>query len=78
METNFGFATFDTTQENFQFNLEPLPKNIRIKIKYNNIETYEKILKLLDKQKTHNIIDINPEYIGNNNDIQETLSKIDI
>ena len=78
METNFGFATFDTTQENFQFNIEPLPKNIRIKIKYNNIETYEKILKLLDKQKTHNIIDINPEYIGNNNDIQETLSKIDI
>lgn len=78
IDTSYGFVTLDTTQDNFKLNLKPFPKNIRIKIKYNDNIKFEKIQKKLSKQTTHNILDINPEYIGNNNDIIESLSKIDI
>ena len=37
IDSSYGFVTFDITQENFDFNLKLLPKNIRIKIKYNDI-----------------------------------------
>ena len=78
IDTSYGFVTLDTTQDKFKLNLKPFPKNIRIKIKYNDNIKFEKIQKKLSKQTTHNILDINPEYIGNNNDILESLSKIDI
>ena len=76
--SSYGYVTLDLTKENFKLNLDTLPINARIRLKFDDINKCNQIENKLNKQDNINILEIRKDFVCNNNEIQTTISEIDI